>query len=87
MGAERGDRGMSSSDVASAIPLVVVTAEIRRVFYPVALAVPLVGVAADPEYEVRHSGIAVRAAERWSATLSDLEQAGRSEQAGLSRTN
>jgi hypothetical protein len=24
----------------------------------------------DPEYEVRHSGIAVRAAERWSANLT-----------------
>jgi hypothetical protein len=52
------------------------TGEIRRVFYPVALAVPHGSVAVDPEYEVRHSGIAVRAAERWSATLT-----------GLSRTN
>ena len=54
--------------------------EPERVFYPVALASRSWG-NVDPEYEVRHSGIAVRAAERWSATLSGLKQA------GLSRTN
>lgn len=38
--------------------------ESQRVFYPVALASRSQRFV-DPEYEVRHSGIAVHAAERW----------------------
>jgi hypothetical protein len=38
--------------------------ESQRVFYPVALASRSLRFV-DPEYEVRHSGIAVHAAERW----------------------
>ena len=66
---ERGDRGMSSSDVASAAPWCLTGGNPAR-FLSCRFGVPLVGVYVDPEYEVRHSGIAVRAAERWSANLT-----------------
>lgn len=52
---------MSSSDVASAVLL----RRNRRVSYPVALASRSQRFV-DLEDEVRHSGIAVRAAERWN---------------------
>jgi hypothetical protein len=60
---------MSSSDVACAVLPVDVDGcrrggESQRVFYPVALASRSLRFV-DPEYEVRHSGIAVHAAERW----------------------
>jgi hypothetical protein len=62
---------MSSSDVACAAPWCYYRGNPAR-FLSCRFGVPLVERCVDPEYEVRHSGIAVRAAERWSATLSGL---------------
>ena len=70
---------MSSSDVPARTPGVIPGRS--GAFFILSLWRPARRRCVDPEYEVRHSGIAVRAAERWSATLSGLEQA------GLSRTN
>jgi hypothetical protein len=56
---------MSSSDVASAVQLKNLSA-----FFILSLWRPARRRCVDPEYEVRHSGIAVRAAERWSANLT-----------------
>lgn len=67
---------MSSSDVASVpVPVHLESFSIDGVsgaFLILSLWRPARRRCVDPEYEVRHSGIGVRAAERWSANLTGL---------------
>ena len=56
---------MSSSDVACAVSKLTALGR-SDAFFILSLWRPARERIVDPEYEVRHSGIAVRAAERWN---------------------